>query len=462
MPPHDVPHLTSMILDPEQIRVAITQRRIDEWLAAAEIETVHLALLDASGTLREKRLGPGGGVASLRERLGFIDAIQWWDPDDDVWRQGGSEHQGATVDLTSGRPFPFEANSAVFMAEFNGSLAELSPRRQLQRMVERLLEVDLVADIGWEFECIVLESTRDGIPWQTDQLRPAMSANRCWSSQTMASEAEMIGGLIGGLTAGDIPIDHVCAELGPGCLELAVAHQSAIRSADNAAWAKVFTKAFFAQRGLVSTFMAQLGDDFPGLGGHPSLSLRSTTSGGPTLMERGGGLSKTALAAIAGITRLLPEFLVMAAPNPNSYRRFGPGNWAPTTATWGIGNYSCALRVVADEPQSARLELRTPGADVNPHLCAAMLLGAAVWGIEQNLEAPPQISAPDDGRQQVTGRALPRDLIEASERFAQSAAAHALFGSEFVSHYAASRMVEARACGRFVSDQERRRYLGNV
>ena len=38
---------------------------------------------------------------------------------------------------------------------------------------------------------------------------------------------------------------------------------------------------------------------------------------------------------------------------------------------------SCALRVVADEPQSARLELRTPGADVNPHLCAAMLLGAA-------------------------------------------------------------------------------------
>jgi glutamine synthetase len=254
----------------------------------------------------------------------------------------------------------------------------------------------------------------------------------------------------------------VCAELGPGCLELALEYQPALRSADNAAWAKVFTKAFFAQRGLVSTFMAQLSDDFPGLGGHPSLSLRSTQFGGAALAEAGGGLSKTALAAIGGITSLLPELLVMATPNPNSYRRFGPGNWAPTAATWGIGNYSCALRVVADDPESTRLELRIPGADANPYLCAAMVLGAAVWGIERGLEAPPPVQAPDDGRRQGTGRALPRDLTEASERFAESAAAHALFGSNFVTHYAASRMVEAQACRRFVSDQERRRYLDIV
>jgi glutamine synthetase len=454
--------VTTALRNHEEIETAITQRRMAEWLAAAGIETVHLALLDASGTLREKRLGPGAAARAFEHGWSFIDAIQWWGPEDDVWRQGGSEHQRATVDPASARSFPFEASSAVFMAEFNGPLAQLSPRHQLQRMVERLVEADLVAEIGWEFECIVLESTPGGAPWQAGHLQPAMSANRCWSAQTMATDAEIIGGLIAALTAGDIPIDHVCAELGPGCLELALDNQSAVRSADNAAWAKIFTKAYFAQRGLIPTFMAQLDNDFPGLGGHPSLSFRSTWTGGSTLEESGGRLSKTALAAIGGITSLLPELLVMAAPNPNSYRRFGPGNWAPTTATWGIGNYSCALRVVADEPESTRLELRIPGADTNPHLCAAMLLGAAAWGIEHDLEAPPPVQAPDDGRQQGTGRRLPRDLTEAAERFAESAVAHALFGSRFVTHYAASRLVEASACSRFVSDQERRRYLGSV
>jgi glutamine synthetase len=354
------------LLNHEEIHSATAQGRMGEWLAAGGIETVHLALLDASGTLREKRLSPAAAARAFENGWSFIDAIQWWGPEDEVWRHAGSEHQPAAVDPASGRSFPFEANAAVFMAEFDGPLAQLSPRHQLQRMVERLVEVDVVAEVGWEFECIVLESPPGGTAWQASQLQPAMSDNRCWSAQTMATDAEIIGGLVAALNAGDIPIDHVCAELGPGCLELALDNQTAVRAADSAAWAKIFTKAYFARCGLIATFMAQLGDDFPGLGGHPSLSLRSAWAGGSALGESGGGLSKTAMAAIAGITTLLPELLVMAAPNPNSYRRFGPGNWAPTTATWGVGNYSCALRVVADQPESTRLELRIPGADNQP------------------------------------------------------------------------------------------------
>ncbi len=57
---------------------------------------------------------------------------------------------------------------------------------------------------------------------------------------------------------------------------------------------------------------------------------------------------------------------------------------------------------------------------------------------------------------------LPRDLLEAAERFSTSAAACDLFGSAFVEHYAAARRVEAVACHRFVSDEERARYLAQV
>jgi glutamine synthetase len=90
------------------------------------------------------------------------------------------------------------------------------------------------------------------------------------------------------------------------------------------------------------------------------------------------------------------------------------------------------------------------------------VLGAAAWGIERGLEPPPPIKAPQDGREQEGGRPLPRDLVQAAHRFSESAVARALFGAQFVAHYAAGRIAEAHACNRFVSAQERQRYLRNA
>jgi glutamine synthetase len=438
----------------DELQRASENGGVRQWLRSADIDTVHLGLFDASGALRQKRLGPDAAAAAFEHGWSFIDAIDWWGPEDEVWRQGGSTHQAAAVDLGSGRPYPFEPRSALFLAEFEGAAAELSPRHQLRRMTDRAAALGLDADLGWEFECIVLEQTPDG-----EDLRPAMPTNRCWSALTLATEAEVLGGLERTLAGAAIPLHHVCAELGPGCLELALGHRPAGRSADDAALTKLCTKAYFAGRGQTATFMAQLGDGFPGLGGHPSLSFRSTLDGSAALAEHDGTLSKTAGAAIAGVVALLPELLVLATPSPNSYRRFGPGNWAPSTATWGLGNYSCAVRAVTGDPGSTRLELRIPGADTDPHACAAMFLGAAVWGIEHGLEPPGPVQAPHDGRDQPGGHPLPRDLVEAAARFSTSAAARELYGASFVEHHAASRLAEDQACRRFVSAQERERYL---
>ncbi len=68
---------------------------------------------------------------------------------------------------------------------------------------------------------------------------------------------------------------------------------------------KLFTKAYFAGRGQRATFMAQLSEEFPGLGGHPSLSLHSTVNGEPLLAEETGVLSKQAGSAVAGVVALL-------------------------------------------------------------------------------------------------------------------------------------------------------------
>ena len=209
--------------------------------------------------------------------------------------------------------------------------------------------------------------------------------------------------------------------------------------------------------------MAQLGSGLPGLGGHPSLSLHSAVDGTPLLCDEPGVLSKTGCSAVAGVVTLLPELLAMVAPYPNSYRRFGPGNWAPSTATWG----------------SEQLQLRPAGRDAPTPRRRASSCGSpaptrartTAWPCSSGPRSGEsrsdstrrrRSSPPADGRAPAGTAPLPRDLVDAADRFAASAAARELFGPAFVEHFAASRRAEAAACHRFVSAEERDRYLDQV
>ena len=209
-------------------RCAAAEGRIGERFEAAGIESIQVALLDSSGTLRQKRLGRRSAARAFERGWSFIDAIGWWGPDDAVWRTGGSEHQPARLDYGSGRPNPFEENSLLFLADFEGPMADLSPRHQVGQMTDRLAAAGLTCEVGWEFECLVLASTPGLESGESHSLAPVMPANRCWSSQTMATDAALVGGWVTALSDGDVPVDHVCAELGPGCLELATEHRAAL------------------------------------------------------------------------------------------------------------------------------------------------------------------------------------------------------------------------------------------
>jgi len=62
----------------------------------------------------------------------------------------------------------------------------------------------------------------------------------------------------------------------------------------------------------------------------------------------------------------------MAFTNPttNSYRRLTPGFEAPTTAVFGLGNRTAAVRIPAyvKDPSKVRIEFRTIDATTNPYL----------------------------------------------------------------------------------------------
>jgi glutamine synthetase len=162
---------------------------------------------------------------------------------------------------------------------------------------------------------------------------------------------------------------------------------------------------------------------------------------------------------VGGQQALMPELLAMVAATVNSYTRLVPGFWAPTAATWGVENRTCALRVIPGSAKSQRVEYRIAAADINPYLAIAVAIGSGLWGIEHRIEPDEPITGNAYARKLPAKRQLPRTLSEAAERLARSKAAHELFGAPFVAHFAASREWEERECRRAVSDWELARYF---
>ena len=162
---------------------------------------------------------------------------------------------------------------------------------------------------------------------------------------------------------------------------------------------------------------------------------------------------------VAGCQVLLPHVLAMVAPTVNSFGRLVPGTWAPTNATWGVENRTCALRVIPGSPKSQRLEYRLCAADVNPYLGMAAVLGSGLWGIEQELELGPGIEGNAYTQDLPPETALPSSLWDAAQALKGSTAARTLFGDAFVDHFAASREWEEREFRKAITDWELKRYF---
>ena len=162
---------------------------------------------------------------------------------------------------------------------------------------------------------------------------------------------------------------------------------------------------------------------------------------------------------VAGQQKLLPEFLAMVAPTVNSYTRLIPGYWAPTHATWGVENRTCALRVIPGSPKSQRVEFRIAAADGNPYLVIAAALGAGLWGIEQKLELGAPIEGNSYEKKHPDEAGLPSTLWDAAQRLKGSEPARALFGDAFVEHFAATREWEEREARKAITDWQLQRYF---
>jgi glutamine synthetase len=91
-------------------------------------------------------------------------------------------------------------------------------------------------------------------------------------------------------------------------------------------------------------------------------------------------------------------------PTINGYKRLvgGEAFWAPNAVTYGYDSRAASIRIISPPsvpPAATRLEVRVPGADMNPYFALSAIFSLGLRGIEKKLELPgPPIShfTPED------------------------------------------------------------------
>ncbi|MEI8195667.1 MAG: type I glutamate--ammonia ligase [Phycisphaerae bacterium] len=171
-----------------------------------------------------------------------------------------------------------------------------------------------------------------------------------------------------------------------GQCEIDLRHDTLVRMADKIMYAKYVVKNVAARAGKVATFMPKPLFQDNGSAMHTHFSL---FKGGPLFAGRKyAGLSQLALYAIGGILKHSRSLLALTSPTTNSYKRLVPGYEAPTTMVYSSRNRTAAIRipVYSANPQTKRLEFRSPDSSANPYLCFAAITMAALDGIQNKID----------------------------------------------------------------------------
>ena len=446
-----------------------TAADLKRYVEQSDLPYAKVGVFDIDGVLRGKYMAKDKLLSSLEGGYGFCDVVLGWDSNDQLYDNTTmtgwhTAYPDAGVRLLpeTTRLLPFENNMPLILSEFTGKMEAICPRSLLRRIVERASSMGFGIKSSAEFEFFVFEETpqsvRDKGYRNLNSITPGYFG---YSMLRNSVHADFYHELMNLCLDMDIELEGLHTETGPGVLEAAIKYDDAMASADKAALFKTMTKILAQRKGWMATFMAKWSNDWPGQSGHLHMSLVDEKTGKPVFYDETKplGMSDTMRWFVGGQQALMPELLSMIACTVNSYTRLIPGYWAPTSASWGYENRTCALRVIGGAPKSQRVEYRIAAADINPYIAFAASIGSGLWGIENKIEPTAPIEGNAYERRFPAKMSLPSTLWDAAQRLKASKPARALFGDAFVDHYAATREWEERESRKAITDWQLRRYF---
>ena len=281
-------------------------------------------------------------------------------------------------------PMPWLARPATLIAASltreDGAPFEADPRVALIEAVKRWRGRGLEPIAAVEMEFVLVDRRAPLRPPRSPVHGRRVSGEDVLSLLALDEFAAFLDAVEDGAEAMGIALEGAISEGCPGQMEVNLSHRGALDAADDAALLKLLVKGTAAAQGMAATFMAKPYAEEAGSGMHVHLSF-----------ERDGrnATAEVLPQAIAGCLAAMPDSTAVFAPHGVSYARLAPGRFAPAACGWGHENRTCAIRIPGGGPAAARIEHRVAGADANPHLLLAAILGAALLGVEDGLEPPP-------------------------------------------------------------------------
>jgi len=253
-------------------------------------------------------------------------------------------------------------------------------------------------------------------------------------------------------------IDTIIQEGGAGQIEINLQHGDPVELADQVFYYKRLIREAAMRHNCFATFMAKPMQDEPGSAMHIHQSVVDMKTGENVFSAKDDSATDLFYGFIAGQQQHLASVFCLLAPYVNSYRRFVPGDSAPTNLEWSRDNRTTGLRIPVSSPQARRVENRVAGMDCNPYLALAASLASGFVGMKQGLKPLDAIR----GEAFDSEFTVPRSLMGALDLFNEDNELTVMLGEDFCQLYHAIKVSESDEFLQVISPWERNHLLLNV
>jgi len=347
----------------------------------------------------------------------------------------------------------------------NGDPFEGDPRGTLKRQLKRIEEKGWTFNLGPEPEFFLFKGTNGHgvhpVPHDAGGYFDFSSFDEAVVVRTALMSALDAMGL-------DVEVGH--HEVALGQHEIDFRFADALKTADNVLTLKYTVKAIAAQHGLTASFMPKPVFGINGSGMHCHQSLFDNKTGTNLFFDKNdeARLSKLAYSFIAGQLAHARALAAIVAPTVNSYKRLVPGYEAPVYIGWAQQNRSALIRIpryTEGRDKAVRAELRFPDPSANPYLAFAVMLAAALDGIEKNMTAPKPLNninlyhLDKADRVKLGVTELPGSLAEALTELENDEVIKSALGESAYEAFSRAKWAEWDDFRLRVSDYEIERYL---
>ncbi|HVG08590.1 MAG TPA: glutamine synthetase family protein [Thermoanaerobaculia bacterium] len=449
----------------------LNREQLAELVERGEIETVLSVFPDMYGRLMGKRINAGFFLEQIADGgMHACDYLLACDMEMDVipgykytsWETGYGDFH-CVPDLSTLRRAAWLPKTALVICDLfdhHEKPVEVSPRRMLQRQLERAKEAGFTVMGGTEIELYVFDdSFAEARSKNYHGLRPMGTYNEDYHIFQGTKEEELVGAIRRDLDNSGVPIEFSKGEAGLGQQEINLRYSEALIQADRNVIYKHAAKEIAWAQGKSVTFMAKWDEKHTGSSAHVHVSLwnedgRNVFPGDQKIGPVEG--SETFRWFLGGWIKHARAVTACYAPYVASYKRYQARSWAPTAIAWSYDNRTAGFRVVGRGP-SLRVECRIPGADANPYILYAAALAAGLDGIRNKIE-PPEIFQGDLYAAAELPK-VPGTLREAISELERSDMAKEAFGEDVFEHYLHFLRTEQRKFDEVVTCWERARYF---